>query len=93
MVSDELIIGKIEPEYPELFALELWKTAESDFVYTPASTNINQSAPNLVKMCVTMRPQMSLIMDLIGQDLSELFALEFAKIAKSDCLHSSIYKY
>ena len=35
---------------------------------------------------------MSLIMNLIGQELSELFALEFAKIADSDCLHPSIYK-
>ena len=35
---------------------------------------------------------MSLIMDLIGADLSELLALDFAKIAESDCLHSSIYK-
>ena len=35
---------------------------------------------------------MSLIMDLIEADLSELFALNFAKIAESDCLHSSIYK-
>ena len=35
---------------------------------------------------------MSLIMDLIGSALSELFALEFEKIAESDCLHSSIYK-
>ena len=34
---------------------------------------------------------MSEIMDLIGAELSELFALEFAKIAESD-LHSSIYK-
>ena len=31
-------------------------------------------------------------MDLIGAELFELFALEFAKIAESDCLHSSIYK-
>ena len=35
---------------------------------------------------------MSSIMDLIGPELSELFALEFAKIAKFDCLHPSIYK-
>ena len=47
----------IEPEHPELFALG--KIAESDFVYTLASTNINQSAPNLVKMYVTIRSQMS----------------------------------
>ena len=45
-----LIMGQIEPEHPELFALELGKIAESDFVYTLVSTNINQSAPNLVKM-------------------------------------------
>ena len=39
-----------------------------------------------------MRSQTSPIMDLIGLELSELFALEFAKIAESDFLHSSIYK-
>ena len=32
----------------ELFALELGKIAAFDFVYSLASTNINQSAPNLV---------------------------------------------
>ena len=37
-----LIMGQIEPERLELFALELGKIAESDFVYTLASTNINQ---------------------------------------------------
>ena len=50
-----LILGQIELEHPELFALEFGKIAESDFVYTPASTNIDQSAPNLVKMYVTIR--------------------------------------
>ena len=34
----------------ELFALELRKIATFDFVYSVASTNINQSAPNLVPM-------------------------------------------
>ena len=43
-----LIMGQIEAENLELFALEFGKIAESDFVYTLASTNINQSAPNLV---------------------------------------------
>ena len=71
-----LIMGQIESENPELFALEFGKIAESDFVYTSASTNIDQSAPNLVKMYVTIRLQMSSIMDLIGPDLSELSALE-----------------
>ena len=37
-----LIMGQIEPEYSELFALEFGKIAESHFVYTLASTNINQ---------------------------------------------------
>ena len=66
------IMGQIEPEHPELSALEFWKIAEYDFVYTLASTNINQSTPNLVKMYVIIRSQMSLIMDLIGFESSEL---------------------
>ena len=64
------IIGQIESEKLELFALEFGIIAESDFVYTPASTNIDQSAPNLVKMYVTIRLRMSSIMDLIGPELS-----------------------
>ena len=44
------IMGPIAPEQLELFALELGKTATFDFVYTLASTNISQSAPNLVTM-------------------------------------------
>ena len=59
------IMGQIELEHPELFALEFGKTAETDFVYTLSSTNIDQSAPNLVKMYVIIRSQMSSIMDLI----------------------------
>ena len=66
------IMGQIEPEYPELlFALEFGKIAESDSVYTLASTNIDQSAPNLDKMYMTIRSRMSLIRDLIGPELSE----------------------
>ena len=87
-----LIIAQIKHEHPKLFALELGKIAESDFVYTPASTNINQSVPNLVKMYVIIRSQKSLIMDIIRPELSELFAFKFAKIAESDCLYPSIYK-
>ena len=59
----------MKPEHTEVFALDLGKIAASDFVYTLASTNINQSAPNLVKMYVTIRSQMGLIMDWIGQEL------------------------
>ena len=45
-----LIIGTIVTEQLELFALELGKIATFDFVYSLASTNINQSAPNLITM-------------------------------------------
>ena len=71
------IMGQTEPEHPELFHLEFGKIAESDFVYSLASTNVDQSARNLVKMYVTIKSRMSLIMDLIGPELFELSALEF----------------
>ena len=48
------IMEQIEGEHLELFALGFRKIAKSDFVYALASTNINQSAPNLVKMNVTI---------------------------------------
>ena len=70
------ILGQIESEHPKLFALECGKIAESDFVYTPASTNIDQSAPNLVKMYMTIRSGTSSIMDVIRPELSELSNLE-----------------
>ena len=75
-----LIMGQIEAEHPELFALEFGKIAESDFVYTLASTNIDESAPNLVKMYMTIRSRMSSIMDLIGPELFELSALELKNL-------------
>ena len=75
-----LIMGQIELEHPELFALKYGKIAESDFVYTLASTNIDLSTPNLVKMYMTLRSQMSLIMDLIEPELSELSALELKNL-------------
>ena len=64
------IMEQIKPEHLELFALEFGKIAETDFVYTLASANIDQSAPNFVKMYVTIRSQLSLIMELIGAELS-----------------------
>ena len=82
------IMEQIEPEHLELLVLELRKIAEFDFVYTLASTNINQSAPNLVKMYVTIRSRMRLIMDLIGPELSELFPLEFEKNVESDFVYT-----
>ena len=70
------IIGLIESEHTELFALEFGKIAESDFVYTPAYTNIDQSASDLDKMYMTIRSRMSSIMDVIRLGLSELSTLE-----------------
>ena len=75
-----LIMGQIEPEHPELFALEFGKIAEYDFVYTLSSTNIDQSAPNLVKVYMTIRCRMSLIMEVIEPELSELYALELENL-------------
>ena len=74
------IMGQIEPEHPELFALEFGKIAEHDFVYSLSSTNIDQSAPNLVKMYVIIRSRMSSITDLIKPELSELSALELENL-------------
>ena len=70
------IMGQFEEEHLELFALEFVKIAEYDFVYMLSSTNIDQSAPNLVTMYVTIRSWMSSIMDLIRLELSELSTIE-----------------
>ena len=69
-------MGKIQPEHSELFACELEKNAEFDFVFTLACTNINKSTPNLVEMYVTIRSRMDYAMDLIRTEHLELSALE-----------------
>ena len=73
------IMGQIEQEHLELFALEFGKIAVYVFVYS-LSSNIDRSAPNLVKMYVIIRSRMSLIMDLIRPELSELSALELENL-------------
>ena len=73
-------MGQIEGKRRELFALEFGKIAENDFVYTLSSTNINQSAPNLVKVYMAIRSQMSSIMELIGPELSEMSAPELENL-------------
>ena len=75
-----LIMGQIELEHPELFALEFGKIAESDVVYTLASTNIDQSTPNLVKMYMTIRSRMSSLIDIFGPELFQLSALELENL-------------
>ena len=81
------IMAQIKLEYLQLFVL-FGKITEFYFVYTLASTNINQLVPDLVKMYVTIRSRMRSIMDLIRLELSELFALEFAKNAESDIVYT-----
>ena len=75
-----VIIEQIIPENTELFTLEFGKIAETDFVYTLSSTNIDQSAPDLVKMYVIIKSRISSIMDLIGPELFELSALELENL-------------
>ena len=62
------IMGLIGLEQLELFALEFGKIAAFDFVYSLASTNINQSVPNLVTVYMSIRSQMSLIMGEVIPD-------------------------
>ena len=82
------ILGQIESEHSELFALEFGKIAESDFVYTLASTNIDQSTPNLVKMYVTIILRMNSMMDLIRPELFELSTLELEKFSIFDFVYT-----
>ena len=49
-ISTNLIMGPIGLQQLELFAFEFGKIATFDFFHSLASTNINQSAPNLVAM-------------------------------------------
>ena len=74
------IMEQMKLEHLQLFAPEFGKNAETDFVNSLSSTNIDQSAPNLVKMYVIIRSQMGSIMDIIGQELSKLSALELENL-------------
>ena len=75
-----LIMGPIGLEQMKLFALELGNIAAFDFVYSLASTDINQSAPNLVTLYMSIRPQMCLIIGQAIPDQSVLSALEIEKL-------------
>ena len=44
------IMNLIRPEVSELFAIEFAKNAESEFIYTLASTNVEQLGPNMVTL-------------------------------------------
>ena len=59
------IMDLIESEQSELFALEFAKIAKSDFVYTLASSNVDQLVPNMVTIYMTIRSWISSIMGQI----------------------------
>ena len=67
------------------------KIAALNFVHSLASTNINQSAPNLVTMYMSIRFQVSLIMGQVIPDQSVLSALEIEKLNFSSVF--GIYLY
>ena len=69
-------MGPIGQEQQDLFDSELENIVAFDFVYSLASTNINQSAPNLVTMYMSVKSQKSLIMGQVISDQSVLSALE-----------------
>ena len=81
------ILGQIESEHLTLFALEFGKIAESDFVYTLNSANIDQSVPKLATVYIAIKSWMSSIIGQIVSENPELFALEFRKIAESDFVY------
>ena len=72
----------MEPIGPELFELSALEFENLPYltVYSLASTNINQSSLNLVKMYMTTRARMSSIIKPIETELFELSALEFENL-------------
>ena len=73
-----LIMSLIGLEQLQLFALELENNAIFDLNYTLASTIINRSAANLVKIYMIIRPQLSSIMGVIGPEQLSYFPLKIA---------------
>ena len=73
------IMGQIIQNIQSNLPLNLEKLLNMT-VYTLSSTNIDQSAPNLVKIYVIIRSQISSIMDVIGPELLELSALELENL-------------
>ena len=73
-------MGPIGSEQPELFGLELGKIAAFDFVYCLTYTNINQSAPNLVTMNMSIRSRASFIMGQVITDQLVFSVLEVEKL-------------
>ena len=81
------IMDVIRPELSELSTLEL-ENFPYLTLFTLASANIDQSVPNIVTIYMPIKSRMSLIMGQIEPEHSELFALEFGKIAESDFVYT-----
>ena len=47
------VMDLIGPKLSDCFALDFAKIAESDFVYTLSSTNVDQLVPNMVTIYMT----------------------------------------
>ena len=67
-IGMSLIMGPVGGEELELFVFELGKIFAFHFVYSLASTYINQSAPNLVTVYISIRSRMSLSMGQVIPD-------------------------
>ena len=81
------IMDVIRPELSELSTLEL-ENFPYLTLFTLASANIDRSVPNIVTIYMPIKSRMSLIMGQIEPEHSELFALEFGKIAESDFVYT-----
>ena len=81
------IMELIGPELSELSALELENLPYLTLL-TLASANIDQSAPNLATIYMSIRSWMRSIMGQIEPELLKLFALEFGKIAEYDFVYT-----
>ena len=80
------IVSEIRPVTQKLFALELLKIAVLNLVSAIEITFLNQSGPQLHKVFIGTRSQMSLIMSEICLVTPKLFALELLKIVVCICL-------
>ena len=92
-ISDEFDYGSNQTRSVRVICPLMGKIAIFDFVYTLASTNINQSAPNSVKIYMIIRSLMSVIMGLIRPkqhvlEQLELFTLELGKIDEFDFVYT-----
>ena len=86
------IIELIRPERSKLSALEFRKFAIFDFVYTLASANIDQSAPKLATICLSIRSLMSSIMGEIEPEHPELWISSMKELIRPELSELSAFE-